>query len=313
MPRSYSAIVPNYNDCSKIGESLASLAGQTHPFSEIIIVDDASQDNSVEIIEGLIKDIPHARLVRHEKNQGVVGALNTGLREARGEFLFLCSANDTYDTRMVAWCEEMLQQYPDVGIVSGNVAAWEEYKQRFIHAMKLPLPQKRARYTPEDLVARNKKVGVHFNGGANALRRELVLEFKGLIPELKWHSDWFLNLICGFRSGVAYVPENFSTCRLEGKKSYSSGRFDWPQEREIIRASIRIMRQWPQEADRFRRSALLPKYDLRTPALLLADPEARWYVTPLLMWRMVMHSATYRLKYLIPRPILMYLRPFFRV
>lgn len=62
----------------------------------------------------------------------------------------------------------------------------------------------------------------------------------------------------------------------------------------------------------FRASALLPKYDLRTPHIFL-DPELRWFLTPLLMWRMVMHSLTYRMKYIIPRPILMYFRPFFKV
>ena len=50
MTTKYSAIVPNYNDGSKIAQSLGSLVAQAVPFHEIIIIDDASTDNSVKII-----------------------------------------------------------------------------------------------------------------------------------------------------------------------------------------------------------------------------------------------------------------------
>src|SRR5262249_8477341 len=101
-------------------------------------------------------------------------------------------------------------------------------------------------------------------------------------------------------------------CRLEGKKSYSSGRFDWPQEKNIIRDSIILLKQFPEEGELFKQSALLPKYDVRV-LLLFKDPSLRWFITPLLLWRTVMHGLTYRLKYIIPRPILKYFRPFFKV
>jgi len=312
MTRRYSAIVPNYNDSKKIGESLSSLVSQTMPFHEIIIVDDASTDDSYEMVAHLIKSIPQAKLLRHAQNKGVVGAINSGIAEATGDFIFLCSANDIYYPMMVEWCDDMLERYPQAGIVSGNVASFDQETQKFTYAMKLPLPQRREYYTPEQLVARNRKVGVHFNGGANALRLDLVREFGGLREPLRWHSDWFLNLMIAFRTGVAYVPENFSICRLEGKKSYSSNRFFWPLEREVIRDSLITLKMFPREAELFRKSALLPKYDLRAPAIFLSR-QFHWFVTPLLVWRMVMHSLTYRMKYIVPRPFLMYFRPFFRV
>lgn len=307
----YSAIVPNYNDSKRISESLNSLKSQTVPFAEILIIDDASTDNSTQVIEALIAGMPNARLIKNPQNLGVVGALNVGVNETKGDFLFLCSANDVYHPQMVEWCEEALTAYPDASMVSGNVALWDEQRQQFDYDIRLPLPQKRAYYTPNQLVVCNRKVGIHFNGGANALRRDLVLEFGGLRQDLKWHSDWFLNLMVAFHTGCVYVPENFVICRLEGTKSYSSGRFDWAQEKEIIRSAIGTLKQYPREAELFRQSALLPKYDLKGPRLIM-QPELRWFMTPLLLWRMVMHSLTYRLKYLIPRPTLMYFRPFFR-
>ena len=307
-----SAIVPNYNDGSKISESLQSLVGQQLPFYEIIVVDDASTDNSVEIIEKLIAGMPNARLIRHTENRGVVAAINTGIDVCTGEFIFLCSANDAYYPMMTQWCDEMHTRYPQAGIISGNVATYDQTKKRFTYDMKLPLPQVMAYYNPPQLAEHNRKAAIHFNGGANALRLDLVRHYHGLLPALRWHSDWFLNLMIAFDTGVAYLPRNFSMCRLEGNKSYSSNRFHWPSEREVIRTSLVCLQQYPKHARYFRRAALLPKFQIAAVGLLL-QKDLRWFLTSLLLWRMVMFSLTYRSKYIFPRPLLTFLRPFFRL
>jgi glycosyltransferase involved in cell wall biosynthesis len=312
MSSRYTAIVPNYNDGSKISESLKSLAMQNLPFHEIIIIDDASTDNSIEIIEALITSMPNARLLKHAKNGGVVAAINTGIDAATGDFIFLCSANDAYYPMMTEWCEGMHKQYPQAGIISGNVAAFDQLKGRFTYDMKLPLPQVTKYYSPEELAEHNRRAAIHFNGGANALRLDLVRKYHGLLPVLRWHSDWFLNLLIAFDTGVAYLPENFSMCRLEGHKSYSSNRFYWPEERVVIRESINLLQQYPKQAALFKRSALLPKFQIEAVPLFLSH-ELRWFLTPLLLWRMVMFSLTYRSKHIFPRPFLTWLRPYFKL
>lgn len=312
MTTKYTAIVPNYNDGAKISESLLSLGSQRLPFHEIIVIDDASTDNSVAIIEPIIATIPNARLVKHSENRGVVGAINTGIDAATGEYIFLCSANDAYYPRMTQWCEEMRNTYPQAGIISGNVAAYDQINQRFTYDMKLPMPQVTRFYSPQELAEWNRKAAIHFNGGANALRLDLVRKYGGLIPSLRWHSDWFLNLMIAFDTGVAYLPENFSMCRLEGTKSYSSNRFHWPSEKVVISESLRLLALHPQHAALFKRSALLPKFQIAAVPLILQN-EFRWFMSPLLLWRMVMFSLTYRSKHILPRPFLTFLRPYFRL
>jgi glycosyltransferase involved in cell wall biosynthesis len=311
MPR-FSAIVPNYNDAAHIGEALESLAKQNFPFAEILIIDDGSTDNSVAVITKLIANQPRTRLLRNEKNMGVVATLNRGIHEASGDYLFLCSANDTYHPKMTLWCAEMLSQHPDAGIISGNADAWDEAKKMSADARIVPLPQVRALLDPERMVACNRRVGIHFSGGANALRRDLVLQFGALHPELRWHCDWFLYHMLSFSAGCAFVPEAFSTIRLEGKKSYSSGFLNWPQEREVIRSIVRLLKQYPDQAKRFQRSALLPRYDVRELPLLM-ESSLRWFVSPLLAWRMVAHSVAYKLKYIVPRSVLMACRRYVRI
>jgi hypothetical protein len=66
------------------------------------------------------------------------------------------------------------------------------------------------------MVARQRRVPMHFNGGASMLRTDLVRRFGGLTPELKWHCDWFVYQLIAFDSGIVYVPEIFSTTFIDG-------------------------------------------------------------------------------------------------
>ena len=126
----FSAIVPNYNDAASLGQALASLAGQTRPFDEILVVDDGSTDDSLEVLGRLLPGMAGARLLREGCNQGVVAALNRGLREATGGFVILCSANDRYHLQLVERCAAMLERHPHLCALTGNAAIWDDARNR---------------------------------------------------------------------------------------------------------------------------------------------------------------------------------------
>ena len=108
------------------------------------------------------------------------------------------------------------------------------------------------------------------------------------------------------------MPESFSTVCVSAGSRYSDGMFDWMQEKDVIRALVQRIKGHPDVADMFRRAALLPCYDVREIALLQAA-DLRWILTPLLIWRMAVHTAAYRLKFVLPRPLLSPLRPWVRI
>jgi len=64
----YCAIIPNYNDGKSFPAAWAGIAHQSRPFDEIIVVDDASTDNSLEVIEARIRGNPSARLIKNQEN-----------------------------------------------------------------------------------------------------------------------------------------------------------------------------------------------------------------------------------------------------
>ncbi|WP_246126318.1 glycosyltransferase [Nesterenkonia populi] len=93
MPK-ISVIVPIYNTEQYLERCLRSLMTQTFRNFEILCVDDVSPDNSVDIIERLAAEDARIRLIRHEKNLGLGGARNTGLEQAKSEWIASVDSDD---------------------------------------------------------------------------------------------------------------------------------------------------------------------------------------------------------------------------
>lgn len=88
----FSICIPNYNYARYIGETIQSVLDQTYPHFEIIIADNASTDNSVEVIESF-KD-KRIRLIRNRYNIGFAPNLQRVASEAQNDFLILLSSDD---------------------------------------------------------------------------------------------------------------------------------------------------------------------------------------------------------------------------
>lgn len=91
-----SFIVPFYNVEKYIEECIRSLYDQDIPQEEyeVLCVDDCSPDGSRAIVEQLQKEYPTLRLLTHSENKRQGGARNTGLREAKGEYVWFVDSDD---------------------------------------------------------------------------------------------------------------------------------------------------------------------------------------------------------------------------
>lgn len=94
-PPLVSIIIPCYNAEKYIKQALDSAINQTFTNIEIIVVDDGSEDNSYEIVSEYMKKDFRIFLHKNSFYKGVAGALNTGLKLARGEFFARLDADDT--------------------------------------------------------------------------------------------------------------------------------------------------------------------------------------------------------------------------
>lgn len=90
-----SVLVANYNYARFIGEAIESVLRQTYPNFEVIICDDGSTDNSVEVVRAYSLRDERIRLVS-QNNGGVASALNAAYRASRGEIVCLLDADDVF-------------------------------------------------------------------------------------------------------------------------------------------------------------------------------------------------------------------------
>ncbi|OOE39352.1 hypothetical protein BZG00_10725 [Salinivibrio kushneri] len=89
-----SVVIPCYNAAQTIGRALAGLCAQTWPFLEFVVVDDASRDNSVDVVKQWQARDARIRLVQQAKNQGAYAARNRGMQCAKGDWLTVHDADD---------------------------------------------------------------------------------------------------------------------------------------------------------------------------------------------------------------------------
>jgi glycosyltransferase involved in cell wall biosynthesis len=95
--KTVSVVIPCYNQAEHIRNVVAAILNQSHPPDEIIVVDDASTDNSVDILH----ELP-VELICHAQNQGPGIARNTGLHAAEGEFIVYVDADAYAEHQMIA-------------------------------------------------------------------------------------------------------------------------------------------------------------------------------------------------------------------
>lgn len=91
-----SVIIPIYNSGKYLRSCVESLMSQTLQEVEYIFVNDASTDNSLSILENILKQHPnrHTRIIRLDKNGGIANARNIGLSNAVGEYITHCDSDD---------------------------------------------------------------------------------------------------------------------------------------------------------------------------------------------------------------------------
>lgn len=100
MINSLSIIIPVYNEGSTVKailESVQSAKLGPEIYKEIIVVDDASIDNSVSEVEQMARSFPNIKLIKHEKNKGKGAAIHSGIKEATGEYLIIQDADLEYN------------------------------------------------------------------------------------------------------------------------------------------------------------------------------------------------------------------------
>lgn len=108
------AVIPAYNGVSRyLADAIESVLAQTHRDLELIVVDDASTDDT----EQLVRRYPQVRYIRQPINRGQAAARNTGARAAKGEFLAFLDQDDLWKPGILEATVHVFEHHPDAAVV----------------------------------------------------------------------------------------------------------------------------------------------------------------------------------------------------
>jgi glycosyltransferase involved in cell wall biosynthesis len=248
---SISVVIPNYNHSQYIVGQLAALAAQTLPPLEVVVIDDASTDNSVEVVEHFAQSHPNVRLLRNERNLGVVATMNRGLKEARGELFYGCAADDLVAPCLIESVQSMSERYPQAGIYFGMYRGVNANDQE-LYINRCSRWDEETFAPPERFLNEYLEVEhcTHTLAPATTYRKSYVEEVGGFRPELGHTCDAFVMRAIGLKYGVAYTPKILASWRHFPESYSESSVRDFRRMLDIVARTAWLMRS-PEFRRRF--------------------------------------------------------------
>ena len=120
-----SVVIPFKNAEYTLSEAILSIQKQTLRECEILLIDNASTDRSLEIALRHQANDPRIKVISEPK-QGVVAANNLGVQEAQGKYIARMDADDVAFPERLEKQVTFLEQNPSIGVVSGLVEHWSQ-------------------------------------------------------------------------------------------------------------------------------------------------------------------------------------------
>ena len=224
-----SVVMCNYNHGHYIQEALQAILSQSLPPFEVIVIDDGSTDNSVQIIEDIAEKNPSVKFYRNVKNEGVWYSSNRGAKIATGEYIYFCAADDRVCPGFFEKSVKILNQNPQAGLSSallkiigkdGNDEMWA----------KTPVISSTECFLSADQVRRTlQKHGFWFTGHTVIFRRDYIFKDEDADvwdPELYQFADHIVTMIVATKHGVCFIPEILATWRTQtGHSGYADTHF----------------------------------------------------------------------------------------
>ncbi|WP_108663651.1 glycosyltransferase family 2 protein [Acuticoccus kandeliae] len=206
-----STVINNYNYGAYVSRAVESALAQTGAWNEIIVVDDGSTDNSLEILKAYGSRI---RIIAQD-NHGQASAINAGVAASRGEFIAFLDADDWWYAGRNEAVVDVFARRPDVGLVYHRLRPVRDGRQAF-----RPIPRRvRSGAIGETLVHSAGRWPFPMTSSITVRRR--LWDDAGDIPtELAISADAWLVGVLPFLTKVAGLPRVLGAYRIHANNWY---------------------------------------------------------------------------------------------
>ena len=206
---SLSVILPNYNHGHLVRRALTALARQDP--DEIIVVDDASTDDSLAILQDFARSVP-IMILRNASNQGAVPALARGLAAASGRYVYFAAADDYVMPGFFPRALALLERHPAAGLFCGEALLIDGITDRPVGVRPPVRPLRRTGFVdPAGARALLARIDNWILTGSAVFRRDAVVALGGLDARLGSFADGYLARKVALTHGFCFAPEVVAT------------------------------------------------------------------------------------------------------
>ncbi|WP_255171640.1 glycosyltransferase family 2 protein [Natrononativus amylolyticus] len=212
-----SVVIPTYNREEILPRAIDSVLAQTYDDWELLVVDDGSSDDTVDVVRSYEDD--RVRCLEHETNQGANAARNTGIDEVEGEYVAFLDSDDAWDETKLEKQLDALEAKPDdenwVAAYCGfeiNAAGSGWWLKERVAAVLALADEERPMEGGEELIGEVLADNVHSGAGSTLIvETDVAREIGGFDEELERFQDPEFLLRILEVGKVAYVDEPLVT------------------------------------------------------------------------------------------------------
>lgn len=252
-----SVVVPNYNHARYLPDCLQALLNQPVPLEEIIVLDDASTDDSVQVMQSFARKFPVIKVRTNERNLGVCQTMNRGMDLAQGDYVFFTAADDVIKPALFERSLPLLRAHPEAGLCSG-ICEWRYVGAGLTFYVGGTMPQKAGYVSPEQMVALGRRGQLTIAAQSAIFKKSALRQAGGWVPEMRWFTDFFGSFVVGFRHGICFVPEVLSVFNLHANSYYNAANSQ-AERREVLQLMLDLLRSdtYADVAPRISQSGIL--------------------------------------------------------
>lgn len=215
----FSIVIPLFNKENHVFKTIQSVLNQTYLFFEIIIINDASTDDSLRVVEG-IKD-HRIRIIKHAKNLGLSAARNSGIRASKYNYIAFLDADDYWSPNYLEELLKLIKSYPN------EKAFGTFYKEDFFGSIFLPKTSLNLKYFNQTLIIEN---FFKLNLGKLIITQSSIVIHKEVFEKVGYYDeqitfaediDFYIRCFSNFSLVYKHTPLNTQTREIAGSLTNS--------------------------------------------------------------------------------------------
>ena len=215
----FSIVIPLFNKENHVFKTIQSVLNQTYLFFEIIIINDASTDDSLRVVEG-IKD-HRILIIKHAKNLGLSAARNSGIRASKYNYIAFLDADDYWSPNYLEELLKLIKSYPN------EKAFGTFYKEDIFGSIVLPKTSLNLKYFNQTLIIEN---FFKLNLGKLIITQSSIVIHKEVFEKVGYYDeqitfaediDFYIRCFSNFSLVYKHTPLNTQTREIAGSLTNS--------------------------------------------------------------------------------------------